>query len=62
MQIKQFFCIFLRYGHGLIKEQTALFIGLLAKKPTRDVFNEFVGVIIHKFLADQNARTVSVIL
>lgn len=44
------------------KEQTALFIGLLEKKPTRDVFNEFIGVINHRFLADQNARTVSVIL
>lgn len=44
------------------KEWTALFIGLLEKKPTRDVFNEFIGVISHRFLADQNVRTVSVIL
>ena len=64
MQIKHFFIIcFLRYSHGKkYKEWTALFIGLLEKKPTRDVFNEFIGVISHRFLADQNVRTVSVIL
>ena len=61
MQIKHFF-----FFYGIVmeksKEWTALFIGLLEKKPTRDVFNEFIGVTSHRFLADQNVRTVSVIL